>query len=207
MKDKKEYFKEYYLKNKNKLKNKIKIWQLNNKDKVINYKKKNKSKKYDLLTEFVTNIKNNSKCKYCQETTPCCLDFHHVNPEKKSTNINRLIVNGVSIDRLKLEINKCIIICSNCHRKLHCLNTPTNRTLKFKFAYNYKQKSSCKFCFESYYACLDFHHVDPHNKLDTIGQMTKNKKYNVIDVKNEILKCIVVCSNCHRKIHNKLIIV
>ena len=57
-------------------------------------------------------------CLSCPETHPACLDFHHRNPSEKSFNIG-LTLGRVSIRRLKLEMAKCNIICSNCHRKLH----------------------------------------------------------------------------------------
>ena len=46
------------------------------------------------------------------------LEFHHLNPTKKDF--------GLSMDGLtrswaktKKELDKCIIICSNCHREIH----------------------------------------------------------------------------------------
>ena len=46
------------------------------------------------------------------------LDFHHVNPEDKSNNIQKIIS---SCDNKKIanELNKCILLCANCHRKIH----------------------------------------------------------------------------------------
>ena len=45
-----------------------------------------------------------------------CLDFHHL--RDKEFNIANEIKN-LSIDNLKKEIDKCIVLCANCHRKLH----------------------------------------------------------------------------------------
>lgn len=45
-----------------------------------------------------------------------CLDFHHL--KDKEFNISNEIRN-LSIENLKKEINKCVVLCSNCHRKLH----------------------------------------------------------------------------------------
>ena len=45
------------------------------------------------------------------------LEFHHLDPEKKdfapSSNMN------MSWDKIKEELDKCILLCSNCHRELH----------------------------------------------------------------------------------------
>lgn len=50
------------------------------------------------------------------------LHFHHVDPSKKSFGIfeSRSGVKKVrNWEKLKLEINKCILLCSNCHTELH----------------------------------------------------------------------------------------
>ena len=44
-------------------------------------------------------------------------DFHHLDPEKKDFTIGSN--SSISWDRLKLEIDKCILVCSNCHREIH----------------------------------------------------------------------------------------
>ena len=51
------------------------------------------------------------------------LEFHHLVPNEKDFNISRYSV--LSWDKIKIELDKCILICSNCHRELHeeeCLN-------------------------------------------------------------------------------------
>jgi len=58
----------------------------------------------------------------------------------------------------------------------------------------------CK-CGENNYACLDFHH-NSGNKEKNISRMV-NGSSSLQTIQNEMEKCIVVCSNCHRKIHNK----
>ena len=56
-------------------------------------------------------------CKFCSERTAICLDFHHLDPSIKEDNLSKM--SCVSINKLKEEIRKCIVVCSNCHRKLH----------------------------------------------------------------------------------------
>lgn len=64
-----------------------------------------------------------------------------------------------------------------------------------------KEGKSCVFCNESFVPCLDFHHVNPSEKEGTPGIMRRDawKKDKVLA---EIAKCVLVCSNCHRKIHH-----
>ena len=44
---------------------------------------------------------------------------------------------------------------------------------------------------------MDFDHVDPETKRFTIGRDGWNKR-TIIDLREEIAKCEVVCANCHR---------
>ena len=63
-----------------------------------------------------------------------------------------------------------------------------------------KKNLKCAKCGEEREYCLDFHHVDPNEKENTIARMTSNN-YRLDTVLDEIKKCIVLCSNCHREFH------
>lgn len=88
------------------------------------YNRKDKLKKEDKYLKQVKRIKNikeyvldymkDKKCKNCNENRLPALDFHHLN--NKEFNVSQGILNGYSLDRIKKEINKCEILCSNCHR-------------------------------------------------------------------------------------------
>lgn len=86
----------------------------NNKQQYIDRNKKTHEK----LVLFLNNYKKNLHCLICKENESCCLDFHHLNPEQKITEIARLMKGG-SLRKLKEELLKCIPLCANCHRKLH----------------------------------------------------------------------------------------
>lgn len=70
------------------------------------------------LIEITSEIKSKSGCKLCSESDPCCLDFHHSDPTKKDVTI-ALLVTRKSKEKMLKEIEKCVIVCANCHRKLH----------------------------------------------------------------------------------------
>lgn len=57
------------------------------------------------------------KCEICEENHPACLDFHH-NGEK-DLDVSSMVSQGYSFKRIKEEIEKCNVWCSNCHRKYH----------------------------------------------------------------------------------------
>lgn len=59
------------------------------------------------------------KCKCCgYDKFPCSLDLHHKDLSQKDPNFRTK--GGWSWERLKKEIDKCILLCSNCHRAFHC---------------------------------------------------------------------------------------
>lgn len=45
------------------------------------------------------------------------LEFHHLNPEEKDFSFGRK--KYLKIEDLKPELDKCILVCSNCHTEIH----------------------------------------------------------------------------------------
>lgn len=66
----------------------------------------------------ISNYKSDKGCFFCKENEPVCLDFHHKNPNEKEGNVGNLITKAGEKRTLE-EIEKCVVVCSNCHRKLH----------------------------------------------------------------------------------------
>jgi hypothetical protein len=63
-------------------------------------------------------FKASQKCTHCGLQHPAVIDFHHVirGPDKKS--VNKLVADG-RFAAARKEVEKCIPLCSNCHRMLH----------------------------------------------------------------------------------------
>lgn len=72
----------------------------------------------EIRNEFLRQ-KKYTGCVICQEKDIGCLDFHHLGDKKY--NISSIFTN-LSIKEIEEEIQKCIILCANCHRKLHYYN-------------------------------------------------------------------------------------
>lgn len=51
-------------------------------------------------------------------------------------------------------------------------------------------------------AIYDFHHINPDEKEFSLNKATLNK-FGMEKILNELKKCDLVCSNCHRLIHFK----
>ena len=45
------------------------------------------------------------------------LDFHHTDPSTKKLTLSHLYKH--SWDKVKEEIDKCLLVCANCHREIH----------------------------------------------------------------------------------------
>ena len=60
----------------------------------------------------------------CNEKRFHLIDFHHLDSSKKDINISKYAVSGgakFETKKIKLieELNKCVTLCSNCHRDFH----------------------------------------------------------------------------------------
>lgn len=64
-------------------------------------------------------VKSELKCEHCGEDHPATLDFHHPDPSIKEGEVSQMIVSMASKQTVLEEIAKCIVLCSNCHRKEH----------------------------------------------------------------------------------------
>jgi len=86
-----------------------------NKEQYIQRTKENKLKK----KKFVEDYKKERECEDCGEGFYRCLQFHHRNPEEKFKGVSEMADLNYSIERIKDEIEKCDLVCANCHRKRH----------------------------------------------------------------------------------------
>jgi hypothetical protein len=58
-------------------------------------------------------------CARCPERHPAALGFHHRDPEQKEFDVSTAISQCLSWARIMKEIEKCIVLCHNCHAKEH----------------------------------------------------------------------------------------
>lgn len=59
-------------------------------------------------------------CQECglEEKTLGFFEFHHVNPATKTARIAELL-GSASFENILKEVNKCIMLCPNCHKYAH----------------------------------------------------------------------------------------
>lgn len=109
----KKYYDNYYIVNKEKINIKSRIWAKENRkyatDKMREFRRKKKEKFLLELGKF---------CRDCNGIFPDCVyDFHHINPEEKDKSSIRLF--HLCDEKIRIEIAKCVLLCSNCHRIRH----------------------------------------------------------------------------------------
>lgn len=80
------------------------------------YLDRNRRRK-DEIRNFIKEHKKDLKCSRCPESDLRCIDFHHLDPSKKLFSIGEAVNRQLSLKRILEEMEKCIPICSNCHRK------------------------------------------------------------------------------------------
>lgn len=56
-------------------------------------------------------------CTDCRHKFPaCCMDFDHREPAKKKFNVGSMFAHHYARELIELEIEKCDLVCANCHR-------------------------------------------------------------------------------------------
>lgn len=86
-------------------------------------------------------------------------------------------------------------ICKKCYNKNRLDKMIENKKNQVDFF-----GGKCKVCgYDKCHNALEFHHLDPSIKEESPSALrcvTNKKRW-----KDELSKCILVCSNCHREIH------
>ena len=78
-------------------------------------------RKKRLIKQVLVDYKG-GKCELCGYNKCLgALEFHHLNPNEKEFEISKKNLNNntVTIEDLKKEADKCILVCANCHAELH----------------------------------------------------------------------------------------
>ena len=89
-------------------------WYKRNSERVI----RGKIKRRQETQEWLWELKETLKCE-CGQNHIACLVFHHMDPKKKDIQISNAAHNGWSKKRILKEIEKCKVLCANCHAILH----------------------------------------------------------------------------------------
>ena len=65
--------------------------------------------------QFIYDYLLSHPCVVCGEDDPVVLEFDHVDRSSKDKDVSNMVVN--SIAKIKTEIEKCRVLCANCHKR------------------------------------------------------------------------------------------
>jgi hypothetical protein len=83
--------------------------------------------KRERLQQWTFEYRRRTGCQRCSENNPVCLQFHHPDPEKKTASVGTMISNSAPASAVREEVEQCVVLCANCHRKEHV--EPPNMTI------------------------------------------------------------------------------
>lgn len=84
--------------------------------------------KYHSKQDWINQYKQEHHCVKCGCEKSYLLDFHHLDPSQKDYTISDN--SNIKIETLMQEIEKCIILCANCHREFHYFERTNNLTIQ-----------------------------------------------------------------------------
>ena len=149
------------------------------------------------------------ECKKCGEKNIFKLTFHHKDPNEKEFEYGEYRDRRWSF--LESELDKCELLCQNCHREFHYNQGPlkfgNSRRIDKAIYLEYSGGRCIKCGYNKCPSSLTFHHRDPKEKKFWIGGLNERVD-SVVDlddrIKEEIDKCDLLCANCHTIEHSDI---
>jgi hypothetical protein len=71
------------------------------------------------IIAWYAELKSQLACQVCGEDHPACIQFHHPDPTAKEISVADAVRRGWSRARINRELQKCEVLCANCHAKHH----------------------------------------------------------------------------------------
>ena len=94
-------------------------WYVRNREEIIS---RSKARNKEIIARnivFVEEYLSTHPCVDCGEDDIVVLEFDHLGKEPKKATISQLKFNNYSIETIIKEIEKCEVVCANCHRRRH----------------------------------------------------------------------------------------
>tara|TARA_Y100000310_G_scaffold242079_1_gene246240 strand:+ start:2576 stop:3424 length:849 start_codon:yes stop_codon:yes gene_type:complete len=154
--------------------------------------------------EWVNSYLSLHACAWCGHDNADALVFHHAKKEKYKSISD--MISSESIDAIKREIAKCIILCANCHMKHHSGNMLKKNTFILNPVIRQIDKEAkifgCQTCSLKDPDVLCYHHRNPKNKKYNVSNLI-NHNYKIQTLIEEMAKCDILCHNCHMILHKE----
>lgn len=171
------------------------------------------SRSMDRRHAFLDSLKT-GPCTDCgKRHSPHIMDFDHrpgVHKERTKSRLNTVsyLIVSAPIPRVLAEIKKCDLVCSNCHRERTHRRLVAQSVVRVDPSAQYQAHqrrreliwsmkrvpcADCNVRYEPY--IMDFDHRPGVEKVGAVSTLQVSRKRLL----EEIAKCDVVCSNCHRE--------
>lgn len=85
---------------------------------------------YSRKKQALEKQKEAQTCAKCGESRGYVLDYHHLDSTQKENTISRMTSNKYRLEDIQKEAEKCIVLCSNCHREFHHFEKINNLTIE-----------------------------------------------------------------------------
>ena len=138
------------------------------------------------------------KCSKCGDENYCSMEFHHKG--EKDFMIGH---SSSRWSKIKKELEKCILLCANCHAEIHSSGGRNYLEKCLIFKSGLKEQKCSKCGYDKSIAALEFHHSKGKKKYGLNQIIMRKVKATEEDFLEELGKCDVLCRNCHRKLHNE----
>ena len=121
---------------------------MNHPNQYLNLKIRGLTRKYDCI------MSRGGKCEICgYDKNIAALEFHHKDPNQKELKLDARTWASGKLEDIQSELEKCSLLCANCHRELHYPDLETNyipdyiKDLTEQKTLQYKEyKAKCLYC-------------------------------------------------------------
>jgi proline-rich tail region repeat protein len=166
-----------------------------------------RKRRQDRARAFLLDDLRAHPCVDCGEDEILVLEFDHHRGEKVAA-LAHLLHSGAKLARFEDEVQRCEVVCVNCHRRRTARRAgyfratgvpPASWTAgarrNAELTLTVLRRSGCVDCGEGDPVVLDFDHR--RDKREHVPRLA-NFGYSVSTLEAEIAKCDVRCANCHR---------
>ncbi len=91
-------------------------WYQRNKDRIRKQKNERSRLRRKRIADQIRDYKAEHGCMDCGESDPIVLDLDHRDPSLKVDSVCDMIRRGFAAQKIFNEVDKCDVVCANCHR-------------------------------------------------------------------------------------------
>ena len=114
------------------------------------------------------------------------LEFHHINPQDKEFQLDSRHLSNTSMESIIKESEKCILVCSNCHKEIHHPSMDVDivdnlQIDKRKLFESNRKQSTCRICGKTFDAVKGKIYCSKECRY-------KDRGYNTIPTREEVVE-------------------